>query len=245
MSQRHLRRRTLVFALPALVAACSAAHVAETSSAPGILVEPRPARVLVYDFVTDWQSVSLDSGLAARIERETGGTSVARQQQAIAAEVQKTISDALVRDIEAMGLRAARATEATPVGRNDLLLRGRITRVSAGNQTRQRLIGFGAGQSEIDASAALFAAPSGQPPVLLERYAAASTSGRTPGLGLGAASAAAGHVGAAIAGTAAGATSRARSGLSAEAKRLASRLAHNLGQFFHAEGWIPAPAVPG
>ncbi|MGH7058505.1 MAG: hypothetical protein ACREFZ_11645, partial [Acetobacteraceae bacterium] len=68
---------------------------------------PRPARVLVYDFAIDWQSVALDSGMRARLERAMTGGSLSQQQQEVAAEVQRAIGDTLVQQIQAMGLDVA------------------------------------------------------------------------------------------------------------------------------------------
>lgn len=196
---------------------------------------PPPGRVLVYDFTIQWQKVALDPSLRARLSQMSGGDA-AREQQAIAAEVQNTIAETLVSQIRGMGLSTMRAGPSTILAGNDVAVRGQITRISAGNETRRRIIGFGAGKSEIDADAELLRGPT-----LLRSYSAEANSGHTPGLALGGASAAAGHAGAAIGGTAAGAANRAHSGLSAEAEHLAERIAANLGQFFAQQGWIKAP----
>ena len=79
---------------------------------------------------------------------------------------------------------------------------------------------------------------------ILQTYSASSNSGRTPGLGVGAASAAAGHAAAAAAGTVAGTASRARSGLPRDGEHLADSAAVSLGQFFSQQGWIAPSAAP-
>ncbi|MGH7072327.1 MAG: DUF4410 domain-containing protein [Acetobacteraceae bacterium] len=237
----RLGRRMLGFGLLVSLAAC-ATHIQDTTaaSAPGTM--PPPARVLVYDFTIDSQNVALDTSLRARLSQISVGDA-AEEGQAIAAEVQNTIAETLVRQIQAMGLPAMRAGPGTTPSPDDLAVRGRITRISAGNETRRRVIGFGAGKSEIDAAAELLRSSPGGP-TLLQSYIAEANSGHTPGLALGGASAAAGHAGAAIGGTTVGAASRARSGLSAEAEHIAERIATNLGQFFKQQGWVDASAVP-
>ncbi|MGH7050594.1 MAG: DUF4410 domain-containing protein [Acetobacteraceae bacterium] len=202
---------------------------------------PRPARVLVYDFAIDWQSVALDSGMRARLDRAMTGGSLSQQQQEVAVEVQRAIGDTLVQQIQAMGLDAAHASANAIAGPGDLAIRGQVTRIDAGNQTRRRLIGFGAGKSEIYAEVEVFGARPGKPQTLLQSYDAEANSGHAPGFALGGAGAAAGHAAAGAAGGAAAAASRSQSDLPDDGKRLARRVAHNLGQFFYQMGWTPHP----
>jgi hypothetical protein len=79
---------------------------------------------------------------------------------------------------------------------------------------------------------------------LLQTYDADANSGRAPGLGAGAASAAAGDVAASAAGAVAGTASRAHAGLPQDGEHLAKRVAVNLGRLFNQQGWIPPGDIP-
>lgn len=243
---RPFGRRGIGLGLLALMAGCSTsirqATGSDTTATEGGARMPRPARVLVYDFAIDWQTVALDNGMRARIQRAMTGGSLSQQQQEVAAEVQRAIGDTLVQQIQGMGLDAVRANSDTAPGPTELAIRGQITRIDAGNQTRRRLIGFGAGKSEIYAEVEVFGTRPGKPRMLLQSYDAEANSGDAPGLALGGAGAAAGHVATGIAGGAAAAANRSQSDLPDDGKRLARRVARNLGQFFYQEGWILAPA---
>ncbi len=98
----------------------------------------------------------------------------------------------------------------------------------------------------MDASAALYLTGPGGSARLLQSYDADSNSGRKPGFGVGAASAAGGGslAPAAISGAAGVYGETKRTGVGAEGQRLAERLSYNLGTFFAQEGWIAASAVP-
>ena len=238
------RRALLLGALSSPLAACATSventqtYVAGQSGPP----LPRPAEILVYDFVVDWRSVQLDQGIRARLERQNGEPS--EDQQQVAAEVQAAIAETLVEQIKAMGLRAVRATASTRPRPGDVIVGGQIVKVDAGNATRRNLIGFGAGKSEVFANVEVYEAAKGERNRLLQTYDADANSGRTPGLGLGAASAAAGNVGLAAAGTVVGTASRYRTGLPQDGEHLAKRVARNLGQFFSQQGWIDPASVP-
>ncbi len=240
-----IERRTVLLGAMVLAFAACATRVDDTGnyiatqSGPPL---PRPAEVLVYDFVVDWRSVQLDQGLRARLERQNGEPS--EDQQAVASDVQAAVAETLVEQIRAMGLRAVRASPSTRPRPGDVIVGGQIVRVDAGNATRRNLIGFGAGKSEVFANVDVYEAGKGERNRLLRTYDADANSGRTPGLGLGAASAAAGNVGLAVAGTAIGTASRYRTGLPQDGEHLAKRVAVNLGEFFAQQGWIDPASVP-
>jgi hypothetical protein len=199
---------------------------------------PRPRDVLVYGFTIDPNTIQLDSGMKARLEAMSGSTDPQAERQELAYEITSTISDTLVDAINRMGLTALPAGPGARPRPGDVVIQGQIVRVTAGNATRRALVGFGAGKSEVYADVQVLRAEPGGYVRPLQTYDANANSGRTPGLGLGAAGAAAGHVAMAVAGSVAGTVARQRSGLAKDAEALAKTVATNIGDFFAAQGWI-------
>lgn len=199
---------------------------------------PRPYEVLVYGFTINPNTIQLDSGMKARLEAMSGSSDPQAERQQLAYEVTSAISETLVDAINRMGLIAVPAGPGTLPRPGDVLIQGQIVRVNAGNATRRAIVGFGAGKSEVFANVQVLRAEPGGYARPLQTYDANANSGRTPGLGLGVASAAAGHVAMAVAGSVAGTVARQRSGLAKDAEDLAKKVATNVGDFFAAQGWI-------
>jgi len=199
---------------------------------------PRPSEVLVYGFTINPNTIQLDSGMKARLEALSGSANPQAERQELAYQVTSAISETLVDAINRMGLAAVAAGPGVFPRPGDVLIQGQIVRVTAGNATRRAIIGFGAGKSEIYANVQVLRATPGGYAEPLQTYDANANSGRTPGLGLGVASAAAGHVAMAVAGSVAGTVARQRSGLAKDADDLAKKVATNVGDFFAAQGWI-------
>jgi hypothetical protein len=224
------------------LAACSA-HVQNTGTyAPPVgysgSAMPRPSEVLVYGFTIDPNTIQLDSGMKARLEAMSGSSDPQGERRQLAYQITSAISETLVNAISRMGLVALPAGPGAVARPGDVLIQGQIVRVTAGNATRRAIIGFGAGKSEVYADVQVLRAEPGGYTQPLQTYDANANSGRTPGLGLGAASAAAGHVAMAVAGSVAGTVARQRSGLAKDAEDLAKKVATNVGDFFATQGWI-------
>lgn len=228
----------------ASLAGC-ATHVQNTANyaAPTgypAVITARPRIVLVYPFSLDPAIVQLDPSMLAHLEGDSGSSDPGLQRAETAQDVTATITETLVAAFNKMGLPSRAAAPGEPPPPGAVVVQGQILKVTAGNAARRTLIGFGAGKSEVVAQVGVLRAlPSGQLQPL-ESYRGDSSSGRTPGLGLGAASAAAGHIGMAVAGSAAGTIARHRTGLEREAANLGKQVASDIGQFFTAEGWIEA-----
>lgn len=199
---------------------------------------PRPRTVFVYDFTIDPNTIQLDTGMKAKLDAlQATAPDPAAARRALATEVQEAISETLISAIDKMGLQAVAAGRGTPRP-GDVLIEGQILRVNAGNAARRAVIGFGAGKSAVYGSAAVLQIGPDGLPHPLQSYSADANSGRTPGLALGAAGAAAGHVATAVAGAAIGTIKRQRSSLGEDGVNLAKKVATNVGAFFASEGWI-------
>ncbi len=207
---------------------------------------PRPARAVIVGFAADPNQVGLDRAIGARLQRGFSGTDPDAQQAALAQDVQDSVVAALVSDLGKMGFAATVAQPGEEPRPGDLIVQGQITEIDQGNRARRLAIGFGAGKSEVQAAAQVtYVGPDGDPR-LLQTYSASSNSGRKPGLGVGAASAAAqSTVVPLVVSGALGAHGEAtKAGVAGEGQRLAHRISYNLGQLFVAQGWIPPSRAP-
>jgi len=200
-----------------------------------------PIRVLVQDFQVTPQAVRLDSGIGPRLMRTLQGDDPAANE---ALEVRDAIAQSLLDDIRRMGLPAERALPGTPAQPSDVLVRGEIIRIDEGNRARRVAIGFGAGKSSVEASAQVYYVQGNDQPRLLETFDGNANSGHKPGMGVGAASAAAGESVAPLAVSGALGVHGERAGVAGEAEHLGHRIAYDLGQYFVRQGWIAASSAP-
>lgn len=207
---------------------------------------PRPRNIVVADFSTDWSGVQFDQGIAARVNRQVSGADPSAEEHRTSLDVQQAISEALVETLRKMGLTAERAGDGVTPGGTDLVIRGQIVRISEGNRTRRLAIGFGAGESDVQAKAQVYYLRPNTPPQLLQTYDADANSGRRPGLAMGGAMAAgSGSIApVAVSGLLGIHGETKKAGVAGEGERLADRLAYNLAQFFVQQGWIQPSAVP-
>lgn len=231
-----------VLLVPLLAGGCATRSGASGTYATASDHLPKPSRVLVMDFAVDPERVGLEQAVSARVERELDGVPSTDTRVRIALQVQSAIAQALVREVRSMGLAAERGGADAIPRPGDVVITGHVTRIDEGNRTRRMVIGFGAGRSEVTASAALSQARAGESPRLLQTYDASSNSGRKPGFGVGAVSGAAEMAG--LSGAAGAYGEVARNGVGAEGQRLAERLSYDLGTFFAEQGWIASAALP-
>jgi hypothetical protein len=167
----------------------------------------------------------------------------ADQETLTARKATDAISLTLVKEIDKLGLLVIRADAASATSGNRLIIGGKINSVDEGNRTRRNFIGFGAGKSEVDATAMVYYQADGETtPRLLQTFNGLAQSGRKPGAaGMMGAGAAAGRL-ATSAATSAGtsvASETMGAGVDDDSDRLAKELAAQLKQFFMDQGWIP------
>lgn len=237
----------VALALAAFLAGCSTQVNNETSAMPPALVapaaSPRPARILVTDFAASPGIVQLDPSRGAQAQRAASGMSPRQAAISDVLGVQTSLSDALVQKIEAMGLPAVRVPAGTMPGAGEILVTGQITSIQEGNRARRVIIGLGAGKAVVQGSAELLRGTA-TGPLVLQTYSTSANSGRMPGMGVGAAASGVKSAGTAISGAAHGASEIAHTPVEEEAVHIANHLSVELGQYFAAQNWIPASAVP-
>ena len=112
---------------------------------------PRPNHIWVYDFAATPAEVPTYSALAGQHAEHP--TPQAAEQIATGRQVGAEIAKSLVEEIRGMALPAARASSETKPEINDLVIRGYLLSVDAGDATKRVTIGFGSGGSELTVAA--------------------------------------------------------------------------------------------
>lgn len=201
---------------------------------------PRPERVLIYDFAVSADEVHLDRGVVGKIEAAASKTPRTQLERSVGHEVAKKLAIELAKKVTAMGIPAQRAWGAPTSWGNFVVIEGQLLSIDQGNQAERVVIGLGAGRSDVEASAQLFAAtPTGLQK--LESFDTNMESGYMPGMaetmgagGLG------GHLAvAAAAGVVThGLGEKLSADVDAEARRTADALAKQLEPYFRSHGWL-------
>lgn len=237
------RRAVLLAGLA--VAACSGGHVRTAQTAlTGAL--PRPAQVVVTDFAITPDEVKLDRGVGVSVMRNASGQPASEAQMKAAQATQSALSETLVAQLRAEGLPAVRVAPGAVPPPGTLLVQGQILGVDQGNRARRLLIGLGAGKSQVQADSQLYYIADPSQPQFLRAFTGSADSGRMPGaaetMGAGAAAQTVGSSAAVTTATHTNAEAR-HTDAEAEADALAKALAHQIGTYAAAQGWIAASAV--
>jgi hypothetical protein len=147
-------RRFLQFTV---VAACLSAalpsSVAAADSAP--FAAPAPV-VYVADFDLDVANIAPDSGRGQRVRRLRGLLPAGpgphgqdKNPQEHAAHIVNEMADALTEDLKKGGVDARRIMPGQPLATAGWQVRGVFLSVDDGNRLRRAMVGFGAGQNDI------------------------------------------------------------------------------------------------
>lgn len=232
-------RRYIAAVLAAAMTGCAPSEVKPVQSYHGPPLA-RPAMVVVADFATAPDAVTLDRGLGARLRNMTGAGDAARQTEDDR-KVAAAISNTLVTEIQALGLPAMRSNQSPPPSDSDaLVVSGRILSIDEGNRTRRNVIGLGAGQSAVQARTEVYYVARGGGPQLVESYDSNAESSRKPGaaetMGVGAATGRAAESG--LMSGATGAAPALSGDVEADGTRTAKAIAKQLKEFFASQGWV-------
>jgi hypothetical protein len=139
-------RNHIVLSLFALVvvAGCASTNVTNRQQlVTGQL--PRPNEIWVYDFAATAADVPAGSAFAG----QAADASQTPEEIATGQQLGAEIASQLVREIQAMGMPAARGGAGTTPQINDLVIRGYLVSVQEGSAAERVAIGFGAGASEL------------------------------------------------------------------------------------------------
>jgi hypothetical protein len=150
-------RQWLQSALAAVwLSAMSAASLA-ADSAPF----PAPAPVVyVADFDLDAASVKPDSGPGSRLRRlgsvlPSGPLRSSKDPQTHAREIVNEMADALTGDLKQAGVDARRVTAGQVAPATGWQVRGVFLNVDDGNRLQRAMVGFGAGQNDVQVAVTL------------------------------------------------------------------------------------------
>jgi hypothetical protein len=206
----------------------------------------RPSQVLVYDFAIATADIRENQGPFTVARNAMSGTSKNDRELAIAQTVQNRMVEDLVAGIRNLGLPARRATSGTELPTDAVAVTGFFLKVDEGDQLQRTALGFGAGQSTVDAKVEVYAPSMSRPNKLLE-FSTHSDSGAAPGAlvtgGVGAAAQGGMTVGVAAANMGVGAAKGYRSQVEQMTARSADQAVAYLSQYFAKHRWIPHEKV--
>jgi len=236
----------LVLFLLAVAVGCAPTNVQQENMTVAQL--NRPSLILVYDFAVTPQEVALDTGLSADImqqyEQHKGETRTAEETK-VGHKVADALAEELVQKIRGYGLWAERGFGYPQGKEKDLMIKGQLLSIDEGNRTERVAIGLGAGRTSVQANVQVYEMTA-QGLKEVDTLRGTAKSGDKPGMGemmgLGAI---AGHLLAStlVSGTLSGVSEMTSATVESDAKRLADKIAVDLGNFFVGQGWIPPEAV--
>jgi hypothetical protein len=241
-----IRFAVLAFIVAAMAVACAPTNVQQESTTLTQL--PRPDVIMIYDFAVSPDEVKLDTGLSAELMQkyeQYKGASRTAQEIKVGHKVADAVANELVKNIRRYGLMAERAFGYPRAQGKLLMVKGQFLSIDEGNRTERVTIGLGAGRTSVEANVQLYElTAAGLRKV--ETLRAEAKSGYKPGMAetMGA-GAIAGHllVSTVVSGALASGSELTSATVEADGKRMADKIAVELGNFFVSQAWIPPDAV--
>ena len=199
---------------------------------------PRPAQIIVYDFVTNPEGVAPDSALAGQTSAPV--TPPTAEQVELEKQLGVQIAEELAANIRGMGLSAVRATSQTVSRVNDIMIHGYLLSVDEGSQLKRVTLGLGSGASDLKTLVEGYQMTASGPRKLGQGSIDAG-GGKVPGGALGVAALLVTHnpVGLAVqAGVQGYGEYSGSAKIQGRAKQTAKEIADQLQIRFKEEGWI-------
>ncbi len=179
-----MRKKYLIIAVLVAVTAAGCAKTKVTNREQLVTEQlPKPANIWVYDFTATPKDIPPYSEFAGKFE----SSPQTDEQIATGKKLGNLIAVDLVKRINAMGMSAKHATASSKPQVNDLVLRGYLLSSEEGKAGRRVIIGLGTGNTNLQAAAEGFQ----MTPTGLRKLGygqADAGGGKTPGVGVGAAS---------------------------------------------------------
>ncbi len=236
MNVQSGRLLTTALFLVAVLTACATTSISDRQQTV-VGTIPRPNQIWVYPFAATPADVPPNSALAGQSQYSGPQT---EQQIAEGRSLGAQIAGALVQEINAMGMPAAIGSAATRPQLNDIVLEGTVLSVQQGNATERVLVGFTAGESQLQVAVEGFQMTSGG----LRELGSGnldSTGNKTPGMGVGLAASLATHNPAGFllsTGMKAYGEESGSNTIQGRAEAIAKKIGGVLKQRFQQQGWI-------
>jgi hypothetical protein len=225
----------------AAAAACAKVQVSDRE----VLVDekaPRPHHIVVYDFVATPEDTPSHSALAEHAAAES--PPLTPEQVALGREVGAEVAQALVAEIEAMGLPAVHATGQPAPEVGDLVIQGHLLTLEEGSATERVAVGMGKGAAELKVAVEGFQ----MTPTGLRKVGGGTldtSAGKSPGAAvpLAVALATKNPLGLIVnTGVKLHDEKTGSATIHGKAKEVAKEIANELRPRFEAQGWIPPSA---
>jgi hypothetical protein len=155
------------------LAACSTATVTASHDFSAE-AQPRPEIIYVADFDLEADTIKSE-GLLSRLPMH------ALREEWNARSLVDVMGDSIVEDLGKKGFQAHRVPAGTALPPQGWLVRGAFLQVDEGNRLRRAIIGFGAGQTDVQVAVAVDNLSANQPPLPLYELETEAASGKLPG----------------------------------------------------------------
>jgi len=129
----------------AVVAGCASTDITERQRYEGAKLA-RPDRIIVHDFTANPAEVPAESAFAAEL---AGVPAPTPEQLDLGRKLGAQVAEALVAELQDMGLPAVQAAGQPPPRPDDMVLRGYFVSVDEGSAGKRVLVGFGSGAAEL------------------------------------------------------------------------------------------------
>jgi hypothetical protein len=198
--------------------------------------EPRPTKIIVFDFAVTPSEVTPRQGISI------GPGPLDRDSVRIGHDVANALAEQLVKKLGEQGFVVERRHRGTSIGPHQLAIDGEFLQVNEGDQSKRILIGFGAGAAKVDTAVHVYYGHK-----LILDFRTHSDTGKMPGaaVSMGASEAIEGPITASSLASSAAQTSykEYKSQVEKMSARSANQAARYLSQLFGEEGWIAPDQV--
>ena len=168
--------KTLAFTPFLLVLGCAQTNTSSVHEAADLKIN-QPTRVLIQDFKVNPSDVKISSSPLSKVENLADGDHEKNARNEMIKEVRDVFYEELSAQLKELGYTAIRASQEQIPGRDEVMISGTFTNIDEGNAVRRTLVGFGAGQSSVDADIAII----GPKQQLIASLKAHADSGKSPG----------------------------------------------------------------
>lgn len=227
---------SLLIALPLLAllaSGCASAQLSSVAVVQGAL--PKPDMIVINDFAVTAGEVKLDQGFAATAIRDAQGRQPKAEEVRVGRLVADKLAQALVKELNAAGIRAVRASAKLRPSQTTAILQGAFLSVDAGNQSARVWLGFGLGGSKLRTQLHIL-----QGGRLVAKAQTTTNSGMKPGMltSLGVAGVAGSVAPVVVGATATGVSEALLSTIEADASRTAKAVAKRIHKAYVKRGWM-------